>query len=1225
MGNCCWRRREPEKERPIVPNHTIPPGIQIKNKAHPNTHYACNRVKTTKYSFFTFLPKNLFEQFHRFANLYFIFVVILNWIPEVNAFAKEIAAVPVLFVLSVTAVKDGYEDFRRYTSDKKINNLTCRIYSKSEGRYVKREWAHVYPGDFVHLSCNEIIPADILLVRSSDPAGVCHIETSNIDGENNLKQRQRVSGIGVQGDEFTVDQFTYKVMVDLPNNSIYSFKGYVLKNGEKIAVNNSNLLLRGCIIKNTDFVEGLVLYAGHETKAMMNNRGPRYKRSQLERLINRDVIWCVIILLFLCFFCAIGSGLWLEGYIAVVESTNLIPFIPFGEMDELSPLYQGFLVFWTYIIIFQSVIPLPLYMTMEMVKMGQVYFITQDLELYDHASDKRMQCQAFNITEDLGQIDYIFSDKTGTLTENKMEFRSCTVGGINYPHLPGEDSDTLSSVFDSHMSSAGMSRSSAILENLPLEVGLMRELSNMSLRSLDSVELSVPPHVKRVQEFFLLMAVCNTIVVSHNPHEDMMDESGYLAEPFFSKDGGGGGGDQGAKSHPDLYDRLQVPSTPVPRSSPRHSRLSLISDPGDYAPSESSVTASSSILSSNSLRACYEAESPDELALVKAASTYGCRLIKRTPESVTVWLPAEGEVEFDVLNVVDFDATRKRMSIIVQHPLSGEIILFVKGADSAILSVLHEKHKDDIEERRIVTETEDHLSNYALRGLRTLCMAKRVLTAEEYQTWLRQHKEAESAMGNRDLALQESACRIECDLELLGATGIEDRLQEGVPESIARLRQAGIKVWVLTGDKQETAIQIAYASKLISENQEVLTINAHSQEATRDLLLYHLDQIGMSKRARTGGGEGGRGTEEQTYAMVIDGQTLNWAMAPETDKIFLMLTQRCQSVVCCRATPLQKSNVVKLVRQNLKKMTLAIGDGANDVSMIQTADIGVGISGQEGMQAVMAADFAIPQFRFLERLMLVHGHWCYDRLAKFAAVMFFKSLTSVFVLFWFQLFSGFSGSTNIDSLYLTMQHVAFLGFPPLVNGIFDKDASAETLLANPILYKPGQRGEMYTKKTYLVVLLDSLWQSLVIYFIPHLAYDHNSVGMWEFGTTIIVAENIAILLTFSLETRSWVWMQWLTMVLSFVVFWVFCVVVNAVFFTWNKPVNAYWVMENTISSPIHSCVVFITCILALLPRVVIRCIQASVFPNEIQMVLRQEKSHCSGEDDKDPAAVSSQQ
>ncbi|GFO46883.1 phospholipid-transporting ATPase [Plakobranchus ocellatus] len=367
MGNFLPGRGVKPAFRPIAPNHTIDPSIPIDSKAHPNHGYSYNLVKTTRYSVISFLPKNLFEQFHRFANIYFIFVVALNWIPQVNAFAKEVAALPVFFVLSVTALKDAFEDFRRYRSDKKVNNLTCRVYSEEEKRYVKREWSKIYPGDFVHLSCNEIIPADILFVHSSDRQGICHLETSNLDGENNLKQRQIVDGIGnVSEDSDFPHSFRHTVNVEQPNAEIYSFKGYIIltiallkltfcrKTGESsVPVNSNNLLLRGCIVRNTDFIEGLVVYAGPETKAMLNNKGPRYKISKLETKINRDVIWCVILLLFLCFFCAIGSGIWLADYNNLTDNTNLVPFIAFGNLDHYSPLYQGFIVFWTYIIIFQ--------------------------------------------------------------------------------------------------------------------------------------------------------------------------------------------------------------------------------------------------------------------------------------------------------------------------------------------------------------------------------------------------------------------------------------------------------------------------------------------------------------------------------------------------------------------------------------------------------------------------------------------------------------------------------------------------------------------------------------------------------------------------------------------------------------------------------------------------------------------------------------------------------
>lgn len=287
-------------ERNVVPNHTVEKSIN--HKEHPNYGYKSNKIKTTKYTIFTFLPKNLFEQFHRLANVYFILVVSLNWIPEVEAFAKEIAMIPVIFVLAVTAVKDVFEDFRRGRSDYQINNNTCRVFSRKHDHYEKTMWKDVYVGDIVHLSCDEVIPADILLLASSDSSGLCHIETSNLDGENNLKQRQCVS---IKNGKFNPTKFTETVICDQPNVEIYKFNGYIqLPNNQRISLNNSNILLRGCVLQNTDYIEGLVIYAGHETKAMLNNSGPRYKQSKLERKLNHDIIWCVFLLIFLCIFCA---------------------------------------------------------------------------------------------------------------------------------------------------------------------------------------------------------------------------------------------------------------------------------------------------------------------------------------------------------------------------------------------------------------------------------------------------------------------------------------------------------------------------------------------------------------------------------------------------------------------------------------------------------------------------------------------------------------------------------------------------------------------------------------------------------------------------------------------------------------------------------------------------------------------------------------------------------
>lgn len=1209
--------------RQVVPNHTVDDNIKINSKAHPNYGFKGNAIKTTRYSIITFLPKNLFEQFHRFANIYFIFVVALNWIPQVQAFAKEVAALPVLFVLAVTAAKDAFEDFRRYRSDKQINKHTCRIFSKSESRFIKEEWSKVTPGDFIHLSCNEIIPADILFIRSSDVQGICHIETSNIDGESNLKQRQIVEGFSSisENKDFVPTMFPYTVEVEQPNSEIYSFKGFIKMESDTISLSNNNLLQRGCVIRNTDFIEGMVVYAGAETKAMLNNKGPRYKISKLESKINRDVIWCVILLLFLCFFCAIGSGIWLADYNNLTDNTNLVPFISFGDLDQYSPLYQGFIVFWTYIVIFQSVIPLPLYVSLELVKLGQIYFIMQDIEMYDAETDKPMECRALNITEDLGQIEYIFSDKTGTLTENRMEFKSCTVGGVNYHHMPHEDDDDVGSQTDSYSQmSFALSRSSSIFENLHLDPALKREISNMCLRSLNNLDHSVPLHVKLVQEFFLLMAICNTVVVSY-VHSDNMDDSGFVPVTDQAKGSVSSRLPSNGPLDKSAAHSQFPPGTPLSQNS--RSTLSLsASECGDHM-SEGSVTGSS-FLSDSSQRMHYEAESPDELALVKAANTYGCKLVKRSPGKVKVLLPGQvDEAEFDVLNVLQFDATRKRMSVIVRHPTSREIVLYVKGADTCIFNILHRKYLEDDECKRQLESTQHYLEGYALKGLRTLCMAKRVLTEREYGEWSVNHKKAEIDMTNRDELVLRSCNAIEKDLELLGGTGIEDKLQEGVPQTISSLRKAGIKVWVLTGDKQETAIQIAYACHLFSRDQEVLLVNAESQEETKERLdeilrilrsemladepesLLHSENSIISRSIVSL--RSMHSDKQRNYALVIDGPTLTFATSPELEKRFLKICMNCQSVVCCRATPIQKATVVKLVRDNLKKLTLAIGDGANDVSMIQTADIGIGISGQEGMQAVMSSDFAIAKFKFLERLLLVHGHWNHERLAKFAAIMFYKSLLSVLVLFWFQIFSGFSGSLMIDSLYLTMQHVIFTAAPPLANGIFDKDLSAETLLSEPLLYRPGQRGAMYTQWTFFIVTLDSVYQSLIIYFFPHLAYLNMDIDIWEFGTTIDVCMILTILLHLSIETNSWVWIQWGSIVLSFTLFWAFLLISNAIFFTFDHPSNPYWVMENTIATASHSLIVVITCFVSLLPRLITRSLQISIWPDEIGTARQKEK------------------
>ncbi|EDO40789.1 predicted protein [Nematostella vectensis] len=1209
---------ERESFRLVVPKHRLHDDQFTKDNHEHLRDNRDNKIKTTKYTIWSFIPKNLFEQFHRFANIYFLFIVGLNWVPAINAFGKEIAMLPLIFVLAVTAVKDLFEDRRRYNSDKKVNNTICQVYSSASASYIATKWKDVVVGDIIKLSSNEIIPADILLLNSSDENNICYVETANLDGETNLKQREVVNGLFKEDERFSPRNFNFKLKCETPNNHIYRFHGAIeLDDSHTLAVGKENLLLRGCIVRNTKNVEGVVVYAGHDTKAMLNNSGPRSKHSKVERDLNLDVIACVVILFTLCFLGGLGCGIWTQN-----NDFFNAHFAPGGESS--APM-EGFIRFWTFIIILQVLIPYSLYVSAELVKLGQVFLISSDLQLYHEETDQPVICRALNINEDLGQIKYVFSDKTGTLTENKMVFKKCTIGGVNYPHESAQDlpdagpSDTedeqymqqvssqvtleksrlaplgFVALFGYHFPSPILSISCFIhcslreMSELPYDADLAQVISGDSYKDNGS-QLSF------VREFFILLSICNTVVVNKHarPHP-------YQSGPPPRNTSEMHPSDKGINVRRQNYEERDLLSSPNVSHTPTTEEVSLGRGPlivnvesgwvnnglvpsparpvqverdppngftgnslsqspvanRTRIPSNFSVDSNldSSLLEIMDSKAwesiSYEAESPDEAALVKMACSYGYRLLSRSPNSVTIFIPGEGVVKFKVLHVLSFDSTRKRMSVVVRRPSDGAVLMYCKGADSAVLTRLtHASYADEAVEggvkSTLVNQIDRHLTMYARDGLRTLCMAKRELSDSEYHDWLTEHKRAETALQHRERLLQESAQKLESNMELLGATGIEDRLQDGVPETIAKLREGGLKVWVLTGDKQETAINVGYASKLLDASMQKITLNAKNKDECSCQIYSWLNHLKIEPTVSSISGStsyttvsfDSRITADQPLGLIIDGPTLIYALEKPLNEKFLHLASRCQVVLCCRATPMQKASVVELVRDGLKVMTLAIGDGANDVSMIQMADVGIGITGQEGMQAVMASDFAIARFRFLAQLLLVHGHWCYDRITKMILYFFYKNAMFVLVLFWYQLYNGFSGSNAIDDLSLIFFNLIFTAAPPIVCGILDKDLPATLLKDNPQLYKAGQEGQLYSRKLFWATILDALYQSVILFFACFLLFEGMPADDRMVGITMHQAAVVLASVHLGLMTAQWTWIHhfflWGSVFLSFI-------------------------------------------------------------------------------------------
>uniref|UniRef100_A0A672SMX9 Phospholipid-transporting ATPase n=1 Tax=Sinocyclocheilus grahami TaxID=75366 RepID=A0A672SMX9_SINGR len=1152
------------KYRPVRTVVSNLPFEDLKKREQPNRRYEDNAIKTNKYRLWSFIPMNLFEQFHRMANIYFVGLAILNFVPVVNAFQPEVALIPICVILALTAVKDGWEDFRRYQTDQQLNNTPCFIFSRKQMCFMERRWKDVRVGDFVRVLSNEIIPADILLLHTSDPDGVCHMETANLDGETSLKQRKVVPGFS--GEPLQPQTFDSSVVCENPNNNLNLFKGYVERpDKRRTGFGIDSLLLRGCTVRNTDDAAGIVVYAGHETKSMLNNSGPRYKRSKIERKMNTDVLFCVVLLFFMCLIGALGHAIWLETF---TSKPSYI--VPESNGNYTPSVLAGFYMFFTMIILLQVMIPVSLYVSIELVKMWQIFFITQDVELYDEELDSRVQCRALNITEDLGQIQYVFSDKTGTLTENKMVFRRCSIIGTEYCHEEN-------GVVGEFVSPYFLKQETVVVPDRKLMLEVDRQMAS----------IQTGPYL----DFFLALAICNTVLVSsvtaqrqrvkgrrnssysggsfHNMQQWFRKcalGKVFTSMKFFKR---------GGETLADPF------STDEDESDGFHS-----SDVSD-ATGQKGISSERKVKSSpsGSEEVCYEAHSPDEAALIHAAKAYGFSMVERTPHYVTVKLPNEALLKFEVLDILTFDSTRRRMSIIVRHPHTKEITMYTKGADSAVMERLGNVFSDmtqvDSEEKQIAVKTQKDLDMYARNGLRTLCFAKKVISEQEFRAWSAVRQEALSAMDEKEERLMETANFIESNFTLLGATGIEDRLQESVPETIQALRRAGMQIWVLTGDKPETAINIAYSCKLLEHEDLVFTFSTNRKvlQSASQCQLTNASVTEQSLTSFTGP------LMEPSIGLVIDGLTLSMAMSDELVEQFVELCKHCRAVLCCRVTPLQKSAVVKLIQQKLRVMTLAVGDGANDVNMIQAADVGIGVSGQEGMQAVMASDFAITRFKHLQRLLLVHGHWCYSRLANMVIYFFYKNVAYVNLLFWYQFFCGFSATAMIDYWLMIFFNLFFTSAPPIMFGIMDKEVSDSTLLSLPELYKRGQHSEGYRRSTFWIAILDAFYQSLVCFFIPYWTYNGSDIGIFAFGTPMNTVSLFTIILHLAIEIKSWTAVHWVIMIGSVLVYFIMTLAYSAICISCNPPSDPYWIMHKQMADPMFYLVCILTTVVALLPSI----------------------------------------
>ncbi|GAB1525352.1 Putative aminophospholipid-translocase [Rhizoctonia solani] len=942
-------------------SRTIPfrPSQSLRSKYPPNV------VRNQKYTVITFLPLVIYAQFKFFFNLYFLLVALSQFVPalKIGFIATYIA--PLAFVLSVTMGKEAWDDILRNRRDREANaqrylilepDSTPLASNSSTGFPPTRATpsSQLQVGDLVQLTQNQRVPADMILLRTSDPSGTCFVRTDQLDGETDWKLRVAVPACQSLHDDWSLLGVSAEVYADAPIKDIHTFIGTFTLHStssepdtEQQVPQVTPLTAENMLWSNTVLAAGsaigMVVYTGKETRAVMNTSHPETK-----------------------ILCAVTFAL----------SVLLVALNGFRG--------QWYIYVFRFLILFSSIIPISLRVNLDMGKTVYAHQIESDSEIPGTI------VRTSTLPEELGRIEYLLSDKTGTLTQNEMEMRKLHLGTISYgADAMDEVAHQLVVAFGSEHSTGRTSKRQG-----SLVTGV--QLASRGRRDISS----------RVRDVVLALALCHNVT------------------PVTNDDG--------------------------------------------------TVT--------------YQASSPDEVAIVKWTESVGLTLTSRTRTQIELQTPDGTTLVYSVLALFPFTSESKRMGIVVQSMETHEIMFVQKGADTVMARLV--QRSDWLEE-----ET----ANMAREGLRTLVCGRRRLTSEEWAAFETAHKAASVRLEGRAEAMAAVVGEhLERGLELLGLTGVEDKLQEDVRATIELLRNAGIRIWMLTGDKVETATCIAISTKLVARNQYIHQIaKLKSPDQARD----QLDFL----------------QSKSDCCLVIDGESLQLCLS-HFENEFIEIATKLTAVVACRCSPTQKADVARLIRRYTRKRVCCIGDGGNDVSMIQASDVGVGIVGKEGKQASLAADFSVTQFSYLTKLLVWHGRNSYKRSAKLAQFVIHRGLIisvmqAVFsAIFYFAPIALYQGWLMVG--YATVYTMA-----PVFSLVLDRDVNEDLALLYPELYKELTKGRSLSFKTFFTCLMCLfLGPGGAIMIMSLLLFENEFLNIVAISFTALVLNELIMV---ALEITTW--------------------------------------------------------------------------------------------------------
>jgi phospholipid-translocating ATPase len=1077
-----------------------------------------NAVSNAKYTPVSFLPVTLYNEFSFFFNMYFLLVALSQAISALRIGYLSTYIVPLVFVLAITLGKEAFDDIGRRMRDNEANSEGYTVLSfdkpgmgnaeryhakkklkskhnaksKRKGlveadrlsdiqeeedaaesggvrhspsasvREVIRKSRDLKVGDVLKLGKDQRVPADVVILKSytndsgivaeesevpsasesllvdpiSDPpiddtaatiaeghestselgntpsadaagVGETFIRTDQLDGETDWKLRLgspltqslepsefvRLRVIAGKPDR-KVNEFVGTVEL-LPKTRVgydpYLPKSSPLSNEITSDIPSSTANSASLTIDNTAWANtvlasnattlAVVVYTGYQTRSALSTSSSRSKTGLLEYEINS-----------------------LTKILCALTATLSIVLVALEGFEHVEGIKWYVVNFMRFLVLFSTIVPISLRVNLDMGKSVYSWFIQRD------AGMPGAVVRTSTIPEELGRIEYLLSDKTGTLTQNEMEMKKIHVGTVSYAN---EAMDEVASYLKQGFSipvSTDATQSMLITPSSTF-VASTTVTATRTRREIGS----------RVRDVVLALALC------HNVTPTLEEENGHM------------------------------------------------------------VTS-------------YQASSPDEIAILKWTEAVGLRLTHRDRKGMTLHSVDTGRpvVRVRILEVFPFTSDGKRMGIIVQFLdgsetagsadiTAGEIWFYQKGADTVMGSIVAANDWMD-----------EETTNMAREGLRTLVVGRKRMFVQQYQEFAANYKDASVAINGRDVGMARVVSHhLERDLELLGVTGVEDKLQRDVKPSLELLRNAGIKIWMLTGDKVETARCVAVSAKLVARGQYIHTI---AKLKRKDNAQDHLDFL--------------RGKKDS--ALLIDGESLALLLTHFRTE-FISLAVLLPAVIACRCSPTQKADIAILIREFTKKRVCCIGDGGNDVSMIQAADVGVGIVGKEGRQASLAADFSITQFCHLTKLLVWHGRNSYKRSAKLAQFVIHRGL----IISVCQTMYSIAIKFEAEGLYqnwLMVGYATVYTMAPVFSLVLDKDVDENLANLYPELYKELTSGSSLSYRTFFVWVFVSIYQGGMIQGLSQILTETEGPKMVAVSFTVLVLNELCMV---AFEITTW--------------------------------------------------------------------------------------------------------